>query len=83
MNRIQNYTLDTGGAPNTLQEAQVLALSQADCEDVYSGTPYDIYDDMICVGHDNDVYTGACYVSLKLSTFHYFYSSESRLSTNI
>ena len=56
--------LDTGGSPDRLQEAQVLALSQADCEDFYAGTGYDIYDDMICVGHDNDIYTGACYVSL-------------------
>ena len=54
----------TGGSPDTLQEAQVLALSQADCEDFYADTPYDIFDDMICVGHDEDDYTGACYVRL-------------------
>lgn len=58
---------DNGGSPNNLQEAQVLALSQQDCEDFYSGTGYGITDDMICVGHDQDDYTGACYVRLPFS----------------
>ena len=58
-----------------MQEAQVLALSQADCEDVYDGTGYDIYDDMICVGHDNDVYTGACYVSIQFISLSIIFST--------
>ena len=61
---IQLKLTDTDSSPDTLQEAQVLALSQADCEDFYEGTGRTVTEDMICVGHDNDIYTGACYVSI-------------------
>ena len=58
------YLTENGVNPDTLQEAAVLALSQADCEDAYSQTPYDVFEDMVCVGHDNDVYVGGCYVRI-------------------
>ena len=55
------------GSPDTLQEAQVLAMSQADCVDIHEGSGRPITEDMICVGHDNDIYTGSCYVSLLIN----------------
>ena len=55
---------ETSSFSDHLQEAQVLALSQDACIDYYSHTGYEIYDDMMCAGHNNDIYTGACYVSL-------------------
>ena len=54
---------ETSSFSDHLQEAQVLALSQDACIDYYSHTGYEIYDDMMCAGHNNDDYTGACYVS--------------------
>ena len=59
------------GSPDTLQEAQVLAMSQADCVDIHEGSGRPITDDMIYVGHDNDIYTGSCYVTLLI---HYIKS---------
>ena len=53
---------DVYASPDTLQEAQILPLSQVDCEDFYEGTGREITEDMICLGHDNDIYTGSCNV---------------------
>ena len=65
--RFDRYHNNTDGSPDTLQEAQVLAMSQADCVDIHEGSGRPITDDMICVGHDNDIYTGSCYVTLLIN----------------
>ena len=60
--------LAAGGAnyPDILQEAQVRVLALADCQERYSSTPYQVYDESICVFklNDSDDHTSSCYVSI-------------------
>ena len=64
---IQFYIAAAGGGqlPDVLQEAQIQVLALADCQERYSSTPYQVYDESICVFKlsDNDDHTGSCYVS--------------------
>ena len=65
----QSYLLAAGGGqlPDVLQEAQIRVLELADCQERYSSTPYQVYDESICVFKltDGDDHTGSCYVSIQ------------------
>lgn len=51
--------------PDTLQEAQIRVLELADCQERYSSTVYQVYDESICIFklEDDDAHTASCYVS--------------------
>ena len=53
--------------PNILQEAQIRVLELADCQERYSSTPFQVYNESICVFklNDDDDHTGSCYVSIQ------------------
>ena len=59
-----------GNFPDVLQEAQIQVLELADCQERYSSTPYQVYDESICVFKLNstDEHTGSCYVSIYISS---------------
>ena len=63
-----NLAAGGGQLPDVLQEAQVQVLELADCQERYSSTPYQVYDESICVFKlsDNDDHSGTCYVSIKI-----------------
>ena len=65
----QFYIPAAGGGqlPDVLQEAQIQVLELADCQERYSSTPYQVYDESICVFKltDGDDHTGSCYVSIQ------------------
>ena len=66
---LNSYILAAGGGqlPDVLQEAQIQVLELADCQERYSSTPYQVYDESICVFKltDGDDHTGSCYVSIQ------------------
>ena len=65
----QFYLLASTGdpPPNILQEAQIRVLELADCQERYSSTPFQVYNESICVFklNDDDDHTGSCYVSIQ------------------
>ena len=63
---MSNVAAGGGQLPDVLQEAQVTVLELADCQERYSSTPYQVYDESICVFklNDDDDHTGSCYVRI-------------------
>ena len=65
------YVLAAGDSnlPDILQEAQIRVLELSDCQERYSSTPYQVYNESICVFklNDTDAHTGSCYVCIYMT----------------